>query len=1138
MSNVLTNKVAAGAVAVAMIFSFAFAFATPAKAATVEELTAQIASLLATISSLQAQLADMKGGSSATTGGTYNFTKNLKVGMSDPEVKDLQKFLNANGFAVSATGAGSAGHETEYFGSRTKAAVIAWQNANKEHVLAPVGLSAGTGYWGSSSRAYANSLGSSDTTTTGTTTTTPTGTGVTVSAAAQPANGLAVQGASRVPFTKFTITNNSGSNQTINSVTVERGGLMDDSVFSGVVLLDEDGTQLGNAQTLNSVHQATIGEAVTIPAGASRTFTVAGNMASSLGAKAGQVGTLSVVAVNTSATVAGSLPITGAAHTINATLTIGSLTSTTVSSFDPNGAQTKNIGDTGVRFTGLRFTAGSAEDLMFNGIRFRMNGSASASDLANLMVNVNGTDYPATMSADGRYATAMVPGGVLVKKGYSIDVYIKGDIVGSNAAGRKVEFDVDKTSDVYFTGVTYGYGVVPSAGTGTVSTAATHGTTITNSQPWFQGSTISISGASVTSVAKASEVPAANVAVNIPNTTLGGFVLDLKGEPLNVQSLKLHVTYSVNRAAQTDVLTNVTLVDENGQVIAGPADEVGSSVTAGAVTLSSSMTFPTGRHVYTVKGTIDPQIASGTITISTAPNVDWTNVTGQTTGNTITLTTGSFNMNPMTIKAASLAETVAATPVAQHIVAGANDVVLATLRFDASNSGEDIRFSNLPVQFTGNTNLSSCRVKDGSTSLTTGSNVISNPGSTGTFVFDNSLIVKRGTVKSLDIVCNVVGSASGTIKAGMGAASGITATGVDSNNTVTVTGSAAYGQLMTVGTGAVVVSTDAASPSTALVSGGSTGVTLGVWKMRATNEDVRVEKLGLALTGHTQDLTNVTIWNGSTQLAGPVVFTGSTQAVTLTNPLVLSKDTDTTITIKGDIAAIGGSNPGTSGSHLAVNWNNASGNNQFTGVQSGNAITPSGSTSVSGVYAYNSFPTVAKLVTPSTVLTTGTIETSRFSITADANSSISLDQIAVDTSVSGATTTANSLYVYAYSDAAMSQPVAGFASGKLNTTGAALGAGTKVPFSAVLQIPAGATRYFKTVATVTAVATGNSISTKILGDSAYYAENTAANAKGANNFVWADDHNGATATGDAFWTNGFSVAGLPSLGTDTTVLSK
>jgi len=61
---------------------------------------------------------------------TFVFNSTLKLGMTSPEVKELQKFLNNNGFVISLSGAGSPNNETNYFGQKTKQAVILFQIAN------------------------------------------------------------------------------------------------------------------------------------------------------------------------------------------------------------------------------------------------------------------------------------------------------------------------------------------------------------------------------------------------------------------------------------------------------------------------------------------------------------------------------------------------------------------------------------------------------------------------------------------------------------------------------------------------------------------------------------------------------------------------------------------------------------------------------------------------------------------------------------------------------------------------------------------------------------------------------------------------------------------------------------------------
>ena len=57
------------------------------------------------------------------------FNRRLVVGSVGSDVKNLQQFLNANGFIVSVSGAGSPGRETATFGPATKRALIKYQIA-------------------------------------------------------------------------------------------------------------------------------------------------------------------------------------------------------------------------------------------------------------------------------------------------------------------------------------------------------------------------------------------------------------------------------------------------------------------------------------------------------------------------------------------------------------------------------------------------------------------------------------------------------------------------------------------------------------------------------------------------------------------------------------------------------------------------------------------------------------------------------------------------------------------------------------------------------------------------------------------------------------------------------------------------
>ena len=86
------------------------------------------------------------------------FTRNLRYGSLGTDVKALQTFLNQNGFILAASGYGSPGNETEFFGPRTRAALIKFQEAHQDKILAPLDLTEGTGFLGDYTMEYIDSI--------------------------------------------------------------------------------------------------------------------------------------------------------------------------------------------------------------------------------------------------------------------------------------------------------------------------------------------------------------------------------------------------------------------------------------------------------------------------------------------------------------------------------------------------------------------------------------------------------------------------------------------------------------------------------------------------------------------------------------------------------------------------------------------------------------------------------------------------------------------------------------------------------------------------------------------------------------------------------------------------------------------
>ncbi|MES2087910.1 MAG: peptidoglycan-binding domain-containing protein [Patescibacteria group bacterium] len=443
----------------------------------------------------------------------YVWKENLKLGSSNTDVLKLQQFLNRNPeTAVALTGSGSVGKEGTYFGALTKQAVIKFQEKYSADILTPNGLSKGTGAVAAATRSKLNALctgqvagafTSVDSSKTATTIAVETNI-LTVTAPAQPANTIAPANAGGVPFTNFTLTAGS-EDVTVNNVTVERTGPGEDGVFYSIALNDADGNQIGMARSLNSNHKVVLGDPFVVPAHTSQTFTITGNMESDLTNYEGQAPILQIDAINTSVKVVGSLPVRGTSQNVNTTLVIGTAY-TSLSSFDPTVATTRYINDTNVRFSGIRITADSQEDLSLSSIGWENSGTSGSNDVDHVVTVVHETSYPTEI--DGRMFTSVFDPPIVIPKGQSLELYVQGNIKPS-AVNRTIKFDIHTTDDIALLGNSFGFyvSILPEGNTG----ASGNSVFITSDgspdgdsgSPFFSASPVSVSGGTFTGVGKA-----------------------------------------------------------------------------------------------------------------------------------------------------------------------------------------------------------------------------------------------------------------------------------------------------------------------------------------------------------------------------------------------------------------------------------------------------------------------------------------------------------------------------------------------------------------------------------------------------------------------------------------------------------
>lgn len=915
--------------AIALVISISFWAVGPVSATTEEDLQAQIDALLETIAALQEQLAGMGGGSGSGAGCMCDFTRNLYPGMSGDDVKCLQEYLNASGHQVAASGVGSPGSETTYYGSLTRTAVKSWQDAN--------GIEYGAywGYFGPSTQAKYDAVCEADDDDDDDDDDPDVdGDALGIQLSASTPESTNVADGANAKFTKLVFTAGDDDVE-IDKIYVYRTGLTANSDLENVKIVDEDGAYYGNIGSFNTNNKAmiTFTSPLEIEDGESETYYIQAGFGD--GKTAGRTASLGIDSaddVECDADVEGNFPIMGNPMTI-VDIAIGSATfvedGTTLDS-------TPDIGDTDVVLNQFKVSAGSTEGITIESLTAMETGSASLDDIENIEL-YSVTDGVTLAEVDGWNASGKAHWSDLdlsIGKGETHRFYIRADIV--DGAGLTINADYEDGSDVLaqVKGDVYGFYITATdAGNG-------------------KGSNNQTINSGALTVTKSSNTPATGNIAQGDDQELTVLDFLVNGEDARISSLKITCATSAGNMLYTEV-TNIKIYDGDDNIVAGPAD-LDSDFTN---TFSDVFIAPVGTTEYTIKAKISSDTSAlDDIKCGIAANGDIT-AKGMTTNESITASASTVYGNYMAVAAAHLTATTLTSPAAQTISQGANDFVFAEISLDAGSSGENVNVTALQIYdatstagtFSNLDNIAIWADLDSSDSsrgdaYETRVSDLENPGSGNgrqSFTLTETITVPKGTFIKVAVVADLAQDATDTgehtVRLYKNVA-GITAAGADTG-TDTATTPTGDGQMMTVTTGGTLTLTvDSSSPIADIVLSEATGVTLGIFRLAAS----AVEALDLDSFKITDDGTSGNdivdtfyFYYGDT-LLGAKPGAANTEIQVADDAAIVPKDGHIEITVKADFNKVDGTSV-VNGDTIEVTVNTTS-DVDTTGADSGSAV--------------------------------------------------------------------------------------------------------------------------------------------------------------------------------------------------------
>jgi hypothetical protein len=794
--SLATKNVATVFVGLGLVFAMTFAFAAPAKADLLSDLQAQVQALLAQISA-------MGGGSTTTGAGCYAFTVTAQLGTTHSEVVQIQKFLNSHGAVVSASGAGSVGNESNYFGAKTKAAVAKWQAAN--------GVSPAAGYWGPVTRAKVASVCGGSTGIPGVPVT---GNGLKVMLSADSPNNVSlVQGQAIGEVAKFTFANPTGSEVSVTNLGFKRIGTSADSTLANVYLFN-GATRITDAAGISSsmFNYNDANGIFRVPAGGTVTISVRADITTSTGGQQVGVQLLSVAASSALDTTV-VLPISGGIQTISSA-SMGTVAFT----YNAPSGNTENPA-TDIRVFDASAAVGN-HAAWLRSLTVENRGSADDNDIKNLKLFVDGVQVGNAVAqlSNGKATFDLTSAPKKLETGTRV-IKVMADIVGGS--GETFDIQIRRAADVRLVDAELNQPIL---------------STDVNSYPVSASSANNI-GTATLSITRKTDSPSDNIAVGASNVLLARYEVRASGESVKIEELTASTTVTGGAG-----LDNVK-VFLNGVQVGSTQDTAAIVAGTATFTFGSSFIARQGQvEILEIYG--DAKNAAGTNlsatnTIVASVTVSTTNTEGVDSGDTVTsgnLSATDVNGFTRTIATSSATLSKASGYGNQTMVAGTNNAKLGSFTISAgSTEGVNVNTLTVTLSSAEAASVTDLMLKDASTGTQLGSTKAS-PSTSNSFSVN--LVVPVSGTKTIDVYGNI----KSTANAGSWIAA-VDGSGTSAQYSQSVTLSSVDLQTITVGSGTLTVSRDAGTPISANVIASTNSVHVGKFDFAAVNSAYTVQEL-------------------------------------------------------------------------------------------------------------------------------------------------------------------------------------------------------------------------------------------------------------------------------------------------------